>query len=197
MESVKLTYQNWECTISLRDNLKRYPNCPFAVLYTKLTPKGKYIPVKILKNVVYKSLEDATKAAETWINTIKGNIQSDQERKQKQRAANKEVKASDFYKIGDIVYNSWGWEQTNIDFYQVIEITNKTITVKEIMQSYVENSGLSHGMACDVIACKDQFRSNGEQYKMIVRAEGKLSQPKSWYYFTKWDGKPKYKSWYA
>ena len=23
-------------------------------------------------------------------------------------------------RVGDILYSSWGWEQTNIDFYQVI-----------------------------------------------------------------------------
>ena len=35
-------------------------------------------------------------------------------------------------KIGDIFYNSWGYDQTNIDFYQVISTTAKTITLRAI-----------------------------------------------------------------
>ena len=33
---------------------------------------------------------------------------------------------------GDILYNSWGWEQTNIDFYQVVSVTKKTIKIRRI-----------------------------------------------------------------
>ena len=35
-------------------------------------------------------------------------------------------------KVGDIFYHSWGYEQTNIDFYQVIAVTAKTVSIKEI-----------------------------------------------------------------
>lgn len=35
-------------------------------------------------------------------------------------------------KIGDILYTSWGYEQTNIDFYEVIKATAKTVTVNQI-----------------------------------------------------------------
>lgn len=34
--------------------------------------------------------------------------------------------------IGDIFYSAWGWEQTNIDYYQVIGVTDKMITVSKI-----------------------------------------------------------------
>ena len=35
-------------------------------------------------------------------------------------------------KAGDIFYNSWGYDQTNIDFYQVVAATAKTITIQKI-----------------------------------------------------------------
>lgn len=35
-------------------------------------------------------------------------------------------------KVGDIFYHSWGYEQTNIDFYQVIAVTAKTVSIREI-----------------------------------------------------------------
>lgn len=41
-------------------------------------------------------------------------------------------------KPGDIFYNMWDWEQTNIDFYQVISVTAKTITIRKIMGSNTE-----------------------------------------------------------
>lgn len=35
-------------------------------------------------------------------------------------------------KVDDIFYHSWGYEQTNIDFYQVIAVTAKTVSIREI-----------------------------------------------------------------
>lgn len=36
------------------------------------------------------------------------------------------------YKVGDILVNSWGYDQTNIDFYQIISTTKKSIKITEI-----------------------------------------------------------------
>lgn len=41
-------------------------------------------------------------------------------------------------KEGDIFYNSWGWEQTNIDFYQVVKATESTVTIRAIRSKIVE-----------------------------------------------------------
>ena len=35
---------------------------------------------------------------------------------------------------GDILYSSYGYDQTNIDFYQVIATTKKTVTFRELKQ---------------------------------------------------------------
>jgi hypothetical protein len=35
-------------------------------------------------------------------------------------------------KTGDILYSSWGYEQTNIDFYEVVKASAKTVTVRKI-----------------------------------------------------------------
>ncbi len=47
------------------------------------------------------------------------------------------------YKVGDIIYNSWGYEQTNIDFYQVVKTTKKTITIQRIAQKTNETGFMS------------------------------------------------------
>jgi len=36
------------------------------------------------------------------------------------------------FKVGDILYDSWGYEQTNIDFYQVVDVKDKTIKITPI-----------------------------------------------------------------
>lgn len=37
-------------------------------------------------------------------------------------------------KAGDIFYTSWGYEQTNVEFYQVVRATAKTVWLAEIEQ---------------------------------------------------------------
>jgi hypothetical protein len=36
------------------------------------------------------------------------------------------------YKEGDILNTDWGWEQTNVDFYQVVRATEKSVWLREI-----------------------------------------------------------------
>lgn len=44
-------------------------------------------------------------------------------------------------KVGDVLYTSWGYEQTNVDFYQVVAVGDKTIAVRPIGQKIVESHG--------------------------------------------------------
>lgn len=57
--------------------------------------------------------------------------------------------------VGDIVYASWGYEQTNIDFYQVVRKTAKRYFVREIKSAYTE-TGFMSGENLPVI---DAFKS--------------------------------------
>ena len=45
--------------------------------------------------------------------------------------------------VGKIFYSSWGYEQTNIDFYKVVEVSKsgKTITLQKIGSQVVEVNG--------------------------------------------------------
>ena len=52
------------------------------------------------------------------------------ERKAQRAAARKE--AQENVKKGDIFVASWGWEQTNVDAYQVVEKKGATVTLREI-----------------------------------------------------------------
>ena len=48
-------------------------------------------------------------------------------------------------KVGDVVVNSWGWEQTNIDFYEVIRTSPNYVWLRPIAAEEVEQTGLMQG----------------------------------------------------
>jgi len=99
-------------------------------------------------------------------------------------------------KKGDIFYNSWGYDQTNIDWYQVVEVTKtgKSVKIKRL-NAKVKDSGNMTGISMPI---KNSWHS---QYKKVltkrIRVSGdevNLPMPHGW--CPKWDGKPKNSSWY-
>jgi len=124
--------------------------------------------------------------------------------KEKSKELQRDFKASDYYQIGDIVVNSWGYEQTNVDYYQVVEVLNKKIRVKAISAKIAESTGNS--MSAMLTPIKDSFLEDNERnnYLLSLKAEYnytkqiicKICNPESFYYFHKWDGTPDYCSWY-
>ena len=42
------------------------------------------------------------------------------------------MKFNDGYDVGDVMYHSWGWEQTNIDFYVITRRTKATVWFKPL-----------------------------------------------------------------
>jgi len=140
-------------------------------------------------NYYYKSEEQRNQA----IKRAKDFADSRQEYKQKRSAERKAFKPD--VKVGDIYYTSWGYDQTNINFYQVVDVKGETTAVfREIAQDIVEGSDYSHGMACKVIAAKDEFLSDNTITRRIGQYGARINSVAS---ARKWDGKPEYKSWYA
>jgi len=54
----------------------------------------------------------------------------------------REIKNIHGVKIGDIFYTMWGYEQTNVDFFEVVRVTEKMATVKPIKQNRTETGWL-------------------------------------------------------
>lgn len=94
------------------------------------------------------------------------------------------------YQIGDILYASWGYDQTNINFYRVVRTTAATITIEEIGKD-VKEDGLMCGKATPNGVAKND--------KIVTKRVGKYGRVKlsSFEYARKWDGKPMFCSWYA
>lgn len=96
---------------------------------------------------------------------------------------------------GMIFYSSWGYDQTNIDFYQIIRVTGKMAVIQELAQFDPANAS-GHGMDSSMcMPLKDRFRGEAME-KRIQFSDGKpCFRIASYAYASLWDGKAKNYSW--
>ena len=122
------------------------------------------------------------------------NLQETARRKEERKVARAVAKAAalESVKEGDIYVASWGWEQTNIDDYQVVAKKGATVTLREIAVASIEGS--ESFMSDRVVPVKNEF-IGGEFKKRItgkyiniddIRHAGPAEE-----------GKDFYRSWYA
>lgn len=129
-----------------------------------------------------------------WINLFKGRVQ----RRLNDAAERKAAKAAfvNPAKVGDILSSSWGYEQTNIDFYQVIEVKHKSIVIREIAQQKEQGQ---YDMTGTCTPIKDHFKSEPMLKKVSAHysGEGYVVSVNSFAIATPWDGKPEHWTAYA
>lgn len=97
-------------------------------------------------------------------------------------------------KVGDIFYDSWGYDQTNIDWYQVVELTKsgKSVKVRPIAGKTKETGFMSG----ETRPLKGKFTGPAKTKKLgMTSGQPYLASKHGW--TSLWDGKPKYVSWYA
>lgn len=118
------------------------------------------------------------------------NVKGSQDYKAAYKAEEKAFEHS--FQVGDVVHHSWGWEQTNCDFYQVVEVPGKkSIVIREIASQCTENGFMSgHAMPL-----KDHFLTDSKPMLKKVRKGDCVSFKHG--SASKWDGKPEYYSYYA
>ena len=98
-------------------------------------------------------------------------------------------------KIGDILDCSWGYDQTNVDFYQVTAFIGKSMVMVRTIGKKAETREGYSDMSNFVTAIPNDFRG-APQRKKVVGTDRDAIQPASHSWASKWDGKPKYCSWY-
>ncbi len=101
--------------------------------------------------------------------------------------------------VGDIVMNTWGYEQTNVDFYQVVATTKATITIRAIGSRSVGGTG-SGDMSDRIMPEKNYFSRDSPP--LVKRPTAGCSGGGVYIPFTHgcgevWDGAPKFISWYG
>lgn len=133
----------------------------------------------------FRTEEQRDKRVAEYLEGRKGRAQMMAELKAKRQAPHT-------LKIGDILYTSWGYDQTNIDFYQVTRVPGPmTVEIRKI----AAKSGPEQGfMTAECTAEPNHFV--GEP--MLKRANSTNSvYIASYASASLWDGKSKRYSWYA
>jgi hypothetical protein len=98
--------------------------------------------------------------------------------------------------VGDIYVSTWGYEQTNVNFYQVIKVTAKTVTVREIEARLHETTGY---LSRTVMPVRGAFKFNAVPIRRTFRTYQGLTciSINSYEGARNWDGKPQYATSYA
>lgn len=146
--------------------------------YTKKKPQKRYSTKTELR---------AWKFALECLNHVKGigeyRVERAMQRKQDKQKMINSINA------GDILYSSWGYEQTNVDFYKVISKKGTKVQLQKCSEKRVEGSEKSWA-SCEV-TCGEPY---GEIKTYTIGTYGvKINYSVT---LTPWNGKPTYCSWY-
>ncbi len=179
---------------------KAQPEGGLLILRTPPNPTryGLMIWTKRAKNP---SANYSFKTAEDREEYIKKQIEAHEKRNADKmlRAAARKGSPEDIEKItpGTIFHYSWGYEQTNCDYFQVIERKGRYITLRKIGSEHDHECGNS--MAEYRKPVPDAFLENAKPMRKLVQFSGGKPYIKinSFGWCNVWDGSANYCSWYA
>lgn len=139
----------------------------------------------------------AEKYAADFVQTIKARQERKAREAAEKSAARAALKASDHWTVGDTVYTSWGYDQTNVEYYQVTRVLARSVAVRQI----AANSS-DHGQAGGGKIAPRRYEFVGPEFLCPLSEYGHFSAgpcynketPSFRHQVTKWDGKAKYTS---
>lgn len=87
--------------------------------------------VKASFRFYFRNAASREKYVSEWVKTETQRIEAKQRRKAEQKKPHG-------YKVGDVLYASWGWEQTNIDFYEIVGVRGAVVDLVGLRQDRVQ-----------------------------------------------------------
>ncbi len=96
--------------------------------------------------------------------------------------------------VGDILSCSWGYDQTNVDFYQVTALIGTSMV--EVREIAGDETGNGLAMQGTVVAVRDRFIGEPQKFKVVGSGRDAI-KPASYSWAAKWDGRPLHVSSYA
>ena len=145
--------------VELSTNIK---GKPVARLYKLLTAGKNKDTYKLLKGYYFSNDERREQWVKEQINSIKDRIADTA----KANESKKEAIAAHTFKIGDCLYQSWGYDQTNIDFFEVVAVLPKSVKIRPISQIMVDGS---EGFMCENVK-PDKGNYTGEAITRPIKA---------------------------
>lgn len=115
-------------------------------------------------------------------------------------AKRKALKASDHWAVGDVVYTSWGYEQTNVEYYQIVKLKPRSVIVRQVRV----NSSDSPGQPGGGMVQPRRYEFVGPEFPCPLDEDGGFNAGPCWnkekpsfrHRVSRWDGRPKYTSSY-
>jgi len=89
--------------------------------------------------------------------------------------------------IGDILYSTWGYEQTNVNFYKVVGRTEKNLKIQEIETIRKPNSEF---MSYDAIPDEGKSKGKAMLRKIKTCMNREYVRPCDYFSAHKWSGMP-------
>ena len=171
-ELIELYKSNFNLRLEITSNLD---NKPVAVLY-KPTPKSKFSKEKQIFGFRFLNEDRRLEYInEDYLNRVKNK-----EAKEKYKSDKKIKNKSDLLnvKVGDIFKDSWGYEQTNVDYFQVVaKPSSSFIVVKKINYELIDET--VSNMSAYVKPLINSFK-NDEELKFKLNGASFKSSSFSW-----------------
>jgi hypothetical protein len=107
------------------------------------------------------------------------------------------LKAEDHWNVGDTVYTSWGYDQTNIEFFQIVELKARSVVVRQVLEN---NS--DHGQPGGGRTAPRRYEYTGPEILCPLDENGRFSAGPCWdkdrpsyrHSCYKWEGRAMYTS---
>lgn len=141
------------------------------------------------------------------VNNYKGSAQIREEWKEKNKDAKRTFKEQ--LKVGSILNTSWGYDQTNVEYYQVLSIKGDTVQIREI-SAELKETGFMCGQSVPIPGAfvrgriyrgeesTPELQAARDQEMILTRKIGagriKINESASAHL---WSGTAQYVSWYA
>ncbi len=99
------------------------------------------------------------------------------------------------FQVGHILVSSWGYEQTNVDWYEVTKIVSPHMVELTPIKSTRSEMGPGYSdMSDHVIPCPGEYC--GAAFRKRANSSNGIGLT-SYCSASLWDGKPRYRSWYG
>jgi len=145
---------------------------------------------RLIKYYRFRNEQQADDYIKETLNNIKARAEEKEKRKQERLSFKNPAK------VGDILVESWGYDQTNIDYYQVVKVNKKSVQIRAINSHYLESD---HFIQDKVKPAKNSFKDEKALTKIV---KGGSSNDKNDYYVkmssystaSLWDNRPNYQT---
>ena len=120
-------------------------------------------------NVYFKNAAQREQYATEVVDRVNVNLEA----RAASRQARKHPANAQAVEVGTLFVHSWGYDQTNVDYYEVVKKSGSYVEVKAVASREVPGSSYPHGMACEVQPVPGAYLT--DSYRMRD-AHGNLKQ---------------------